>query len=189
MAGDVKNRYRQGADAEGISVLEQHIELRTVMREFGAGVEQLAKHGLQRSDVLADRDCAAKPFLKIGRGREVIGMGMGLEQPNHLQIMRSDVFDDRIGRGRRGAARIGIKVEHRVDNRRLAGRRIAHHVGDGESGRIKEAGDFRPQRRTSPRTLDLRGRRSKDRIIGTHDNSPIIYINRVYILQCQCQVI
>jgi hypothetical protein len=69
------------SDRKLIAVLEEPIELRAVPREVGASVEQFSEDVLDADDFPADRELAAQVLLEIGRGRQVIGVSVGLQEP------------------------------------------------------------------------------------------------------------
>jgi hypothetical protein len=81
-------------------------------------------------DVLADADPAAQPLLQVGRGRQVVGVDVGFEDPLDLEPLAPDVGDDRVGRGRVGATARVVEVEHAVDYCGGTTVRIAHNIGD-----------------------------------------------------------
>ena len=85
--GRVHGEGRHAADRVGVAVLEQPVELAAVALELGAFVEDLAEGLLHDGDVLADADLAAELALDIGRGRQVVGMDMRLDQPFELQAV------------------------------------------------------------------------------------------------------
>jgi hypothetical protein len=60
------------------------VELAAVALELGSGVEHLAEDVLDDTDVPADGERAAEPVLDVGRGREVVRVGVGLENPLDL---------------------------------------------------------------------------------------------------------
>ena len=66
---------------------EQPVELAAVALEFGALVEDLAERLLHDDDGVADADLAAELVLDIGRGRKMVGVDMGLDQPFELEAM------------------------------------------------------------------------------------------------------
>jgi hypothetical protein len=75
------------ADLVGVAVLEQGVELRAVALELGAFVEDLAEGVLHDHDLVADADLAAELLLDVGRGGQVVGMDMGLDDPLQLQAV------------------------------------------------------------------------------------------------------
>jgi hypothetical protein len=56
------------------------VELAAVALELGSGVEDV----LDDTDVPADGERAAEPVLDVGRGREVVRVDVGLENPLDL---------------------------------------------------------------------------------------------------------
>ena len=86
------------ADPEGFTIVEQVIELRPVALELGASVEQLAEDILHLDDVAADGELAAELFLQIGRCGNMVGMGVGFDQPGYCQIVFANIFDNQVRR-------------------------------------------------------------------------------------------
>ena len=97
VAGRVQRVRRHGADRVAVAVLEQAVELRAVALELGALVEDLAEGLLHDGDPGADADLAAELLLDVGRGRQVVGVDMGLDQPLEPQAALADAGDDRVG--------------------------------------------------------------------------------------------
>ena len=77
----MQHRDIEIADAETVAIFPKAIKVRAVALEVGTGIEQLAECLLHDDDVLADGDLSADLLLQIGRGREVIGVGVGLQMP------------------------------------------------------------------------------------------------------------
>ena len=84
---------------------------------------------------------AAEALLQIGRGRQVIGVGVRLQQPLNLKVLGFDIGDQGVGRGGRGAARRLIIVQHAVDDGAGVRAGVAHHMADGEGGGVEEGFD------------------------------------------------
>ena len=158
----------QLTDLEGVAVGKQVIELRTVGGKARLCIEQLAEHALHRGDMFTDGDLPAQLFLQVRRSGKVIGVGMGFQQPGHFQIMGSDIVDQLVGRGIGSAARGGIEIEHRIDDRRFVGRWVAHDIADRISRRIEKARNFGAQRRIGQGAFDQRAGRGEGGIGGTH---------------------
>src|SRR3546814_6529804 len=102
MPRHVKRDQRDLAYHQLFAVGNELVELRTVARELGAFVEYLPEHTLDGDDFPTDDELAAKLFLKIGRGRKVIGMGMGLENP-----VDCEALFPKIGKDGRKERRVG----------------------------------------------------------------------------------
>ena len=90
--------------------------MRAVHREFGLQVEDAFEHALHLGDVFANGDLAAQLRFQVLRGRQVVGMGMGFQNPRHLQLLRLHKGDDLVSAVVPGAAGLGVVVEHRVDD-------------------------------------------------------------------------
>ena len=110
---------------------------------------------------------AAELGLQIGRRRDMIGMRMSLDQPSNFQIIRSDIFDNSIGRAVRSPARGRFEVEHRVDDRRFCSLGVMHDVGYGVGGFVEEAGDRRTARLIGAGAPDLL-RGVGEWLVGSH---------------------
>ena len=145
VAGNVKRDTFQLAEAEGFAIVEQLVELRPVTLEIGPGIEQLAEHFLHANDLAPDGELAAELGLQIGRRRNVVGMRMRLDQPDHFQIIGSDVFDNPIGGAIRGPPRRGFEIEDRIDDRGLTGLGVVHYIGHRIGCFVEEPGDRRAQ--------------------------------------------
>ena len=139
VAGCVQGPRRDIADAIGFAVLKQMIELVAVMAKIGAGVKHLTEDLLNFGDRRADRHSAAKLFPQVGRGAQMVGMDMGVDDPFHGEAPGAHRGDNLVGRlGGRATGR-GLVVQYRVNNRTGAGRRIADHITDGMRGAVKKA--------------------------------------------------
>jgi len=134
VAGHVQGRDRQATDLEALAVGQQAVELAAVGQEAALEVEDAAEHLLHRADVRADGDLPAQVVADVLRAREVVGMGVGFQDPLHLPALGAHVVDDAVGRGAGQRAGFGLEIQHRVDHRDLAaggvGQHIAHRAGD-----------------------------------------------------------
>ncbi len=163
VARHVQRYHRYAADAEAVAVTEQTVELGAVPGEGGAFVEDLAEHVLDGEDLAADRELAAEPLLKIGGGGEMVGMGVGLEQPFHPETLVRHIGDDRIGAFAGRAPRRLVEIEDAVDDRGRFGDGIGNDVGGGE-GRLVEEGLYL-------RRLDLASKHGPDLLRGSADDA------------------
>ena len=89
------------ADAEGLAVPEQVVELAAVGQEGALEVVDLLERRLDLADVLADGDAPADLLLQVARAGQVVGMRVGLENPLRRQVL---------GRGRRRATSSAARV-------------------------------------------------------------------------------
>lgn len=71
------------ANSEAFVGLEQVIELRAVEHELGLEVEHRLEHLLHLADLRANGDAAAQLRAQVGRGRQVVSVGVGFQQPLH----------------------------------------------------------------------------------------------------------
>ena len=143
VAGCVDRADLHGADLVFVAILEQAVELAAVALEFGAFVEDLAEYVLNDLDVLANADLAAELFLNIGRGREVVGMDVGFDDPLKLEAAILDEGDDLVGVLIGDAAGEIVDVHDRVDHGARFGVGIFHDITDGVGRRVEEGGDVR----------------------------------------------
>ena len=137
MARHVQRAHFQRADMEHLVGCEQLVELRAV----GGGallVINIGKRLLHRLDRRADGHFAAQLPLQIGRGRQVVGVGVGFQQPAARQLVFAHKGDHLVGRGGGRAARFRIVVEHRIDHGAGAAFALVHHIGDGGGGGVEE---------------------------------------------------
>ena len=140
--GVMHGEGRHAADRVGIAVLEQPVELAAVALELGAFVEDLAEHLLHDRDVLADAELAAELALDVGRGRQMIGMGMGLDQPFDLETVLLDEADDLVGGLVADAPRRIVDVHDAVDDGAGVGVRVLDDVAHRVGRLVEEGGDL-----------------------------------------------
>ena len=107
------------------------VELTAVGGEVRPGIEDAGEHFLDVGDMRADCGLAAERLLEIGRGGQVIGMGVGFQNPVDGQLLLADIGNDGIRRFGGGAARLGVEVQDRIDNRAVVAAWFADDVGDG----------------------------------------------------------
>lgn len=119
------------ADGEAAVVFEQHVELAAVAGKTLAFVEQLAEHLLHHGDLVADRHPGAELCLEVGRGGQVIGVHVGLEDPVDLGVQFAHPGNQFVGGLGAGAAGLGVVVQHAVDQRAAPGVEVHHQVADG----------------------------------------------------------
>ena len=84
MARYVEDFDLECADGEALAIPEETIELAAVALEIRR-VEHRPENFLDVADVLADANLGAGLELEVGRARQVVGMGMGLEHPIDLE--------------------------------------------------------------------------------------------------------
>jgi hypothetical protein len=97
MPQHMQGNERDLANHQLVAVGNQLVKLGSVAGELGPVVENLAEHALGGDDFATDDELAAELFRKVGRGRLVIGMGMGFEDPVDGQSLRLHIGDDRVG--------------------------------------------------------------------------------------------
>ena len=114
------------------------VELMTVGHEIMLEMKELAEGVLHRADVRTDRDLPAGLAFEVLGRRQVIGMGMGLEDPVEVQIMVAQIGEHPIGRAGAGAPRAKGVVENRVDDRSPVAGMVPDHIRHGGGARIEE---------------------------------------------------
>ena len=131
------------ADLIAVTVGEQLIKLAAIPFKLGAGVKNFAKHILHRHNMFGNANLATKLLLNIGRCRQMIGMNMRFNQPFQIKAPGFNLGNHCIGMLiTHGAGRI-IKIEHRIDNRRLIGRRIDNQIADSIAVIVKKTFNIR----------------------------------------------
>ena len=105
------------------------------------GVEDRPEDPLHVRDVLADADLRPGLGLDVGRTRQMVGMGMGLQRPLDRVARLLGRLEHRLDRARVDRAGVVVVVEDRIDDRRFLGRRIGHQVADGVGGLVEERPD------------------------------------------------
>ena len=136
--------YLKRGDPEAAAdILEQVVELTSVLREARAGIEQRTEDLLHGRDVLADAQSPAQRLAQVRRRREVVGVYMRFENPLHLGAQLPDPCDEPISAGRTGAPRLGVVVQHAVDQRALHRAAIQHQITHGPRRWIEEAFDLK----------------------------------------------
>ena len=141
VAGREHHAHGEPAEVEALAVGEQPVEVPVDVEGRRQVVEALPELG-DLAHLGADRGRRAELLLEIGGGHEVVGVGMGVEIQAHLEPLGGEVGEDRIGRGGAGARRPEIEVPDDVDQRGLAGRRVAYHVLDAAGVGLVKADDL-----------------------------------------------
>ena len=128
----------QLADVEHLVVVQQLVELAAIRVEPGLQMKDLLEHVLHLRDGRANRDLSAQLVAKVVRGRQMVCMGMGLQNPLHRQPLTLHKRHDLVGRPCAGAARLRVVVQHRIHHRAVAARLIEHHIAHRPGGVIKK---------------------------------------------------
>ena len=97
MAGRLHGEGRHRADAVGVAVLEEPVELAAVAAKVRSLVEDLAEGLLHDGDVCADAKLPAELALNVGRRRQVVCVDVRLEQPLDRQTALLDEVGDFVG--------------------------------------------------------------------------------------------
>ena len=93
--------------------------------------------------MLADRGLATQLFADIGRGREVVGVDMGIDDPLDRQALGLHKCDQTVGRHGGGPPGRGVIVQQRVDDGAGLGFRVGDHIADRVGRLIEEGRDDR----------------------------------------------
>ena len=88
MARSVQHVYLQVADGEGLAVAQQAVELDAIAGHV-VQVEHRPEDGLHIADVFPNGHPGAGACLQVGRRAQVVRMGVGLQDPGHLQRLGS----------------------------------------------------------------------------------------------------
>ena len=131
------------------------IELGTIARELGPVVENLAKDLLNLRYMPSDGQHSAKLFLQVRRGRKMVGMCMGLNQPCHRQSVRLYEFNDFVGRAIGSPARCWFIVQNRIYDRGFAALRVKDDISDRVGVLVEEPLNNRAKRFIAKRPGDL----------------------------------
>ncbi|MNP03773.1 hypothetical protein D3C76_956690 [compost metagenome] len=142
MSRGMPHAQRQVADPQFLAILQQAVELAAIGTEFLPPVEQSGEGTLHAGDSRSDGDTPAQLPLEVGGSRQMIGVGMGFQQPFDAQALLADMGDHRVGAGMADAPGGGIVVQHRIDDGAGVARRIAHHVAVGVCPRVEESLDL-----------------------------------------------
>jgi len=111
---------------------EQMIELRAIDRETLAQIENPPKRALHLDDALTDRQPRTVQMrFQPGTGRQMIGMGVGFENPLHAQPLAGDDGQQLFSVGRARAPGLGVEIEYRIDQRRPPTGRVEHDIRPG----------------------------------------------------------
>ena len=128
----------QLTDVEDLVVVQQLVELAAIGAELGLQMEDFLEHVLHLRDGRANRDLSTQLVAKVVRGRQMVCVGMGLQNPLHRQPLTLHKRDDLVGRPCAGAAGLRVVVQHRIHHRAVAARLIEHHIAHRPGGVIKE---------------------------------------------------
>ena len=146
LVGDVRRRVARDMDhldferakRKSFAVGKEVIEFVAINAEI-SGVEHRTEDLLNIPDVFADAHLRAGLDLDVWRIGEMVGMGMGFEQPYDLQAIFFCSLRDSIGRCRRRFPALMVVVEDRTDDSGLLRFRIGNEVAHGVC-RLSEEG-------------------------------------------------
>ena len=140
MARRIQHLDGEIADGERLAVHEQPVEIAAVGLQVG-GVEDRAEDLLDLLDVLADADLRAGLRLHVGRAGEMVGVGVGLQRPDHRVARLVGGLQHRLDGAGVDAAAVVIVVEHRIDEGSLLRLGIGHDVAHRVGGLVEEGLD------------------------------------------------
>ncbi|MNL43742.1 hypothetical protein D3C87_1662690 [compost metagenome] len=119
------------------------VELRPVEPKLRLQVKKRLEDPLYVADVLAYCCLATQVSLQVRRGRQVVGMRVRLENPLDSQSMRAHKRNNLISTCRRCPTRLGVVVQHRVDDGALGAPLLKDHVRHSPGRRVEERLDSR----------------------------------------------
>ena len=141
-AGHLDHAAVQLTEFDDIALAKQVIELRSVCVGARLQVEDAFEHLLHPRDVATDGDLPAELRSQVRLCRQVIGMGMGLQNPRHVQIVGAHPIEDPVGRCVARATGLQVVIEYRIDDGAEAARTAVNGIGHGPGAGIEQAVDF-----------------------------------------------
>ena len=138
MAGREHHAPHELADLEAVALVKQPVPLRAVSRQVWPVVEILPEL-LDIRNARADGCRGTCLLLEIVSGREVIGMGMGVEDPLHGQPLARHIGEDLVGLMRSGRPGFLIELIDRIDDRAAPRLRVGDDILDAAGTRLVEA--------------------------------------------------
>ena len=140
MAGGMHDAEGALTELDVIAVLEQGIEDRAG-RVHVLGVEHRAKGFLDLGDPGTDPDLRAGPVSDIVCRGQVIGMGMGVENPAQADVVGFKTGQEGLDPVGREPGGVGVIVENGVNQDRLGAAGIGDEVGHGLRSVVEEGRD------------------------------------------------
>ena len=137
-------RHRQSLDAQAAQIQaftigDQMVKLAAIDRKVRLQVEDAFEDFLHRRDVGANGRFATQAGFQVGGSAQVVGVGVGFQNPSHLQAMAKHIVHHFVCGGRAGAARLGVVVEHRIDDGAGIALLGMNHIGHRPGARVKNA--------------------------------------------------
>ncbi len=133
VAGHVDRLGLQVPNGKRHPFFDKVIELASIQAKLRFKVEYFLEHTLHSGNVRADGYFSTQARAHIRRSRQVIGMGMGFQNPLNRQIHFLHESNDLIGGGRRRSPRFWIVIQHRINycanGPGLFIRNISHRAG------------------------------------------------------------
>ena len=142
VAGCVHHLAVQIAYPEALAILPEMLELVRLLAQI-LQIEDRFENVPDILDVRADGDADLKFAAHIGRAGKMVRMGMGFEQPGHMQILLPDIGQYLVRALGEGPARGGVEIEHGIDDDGLLCVRTAGDIGDGRCPRVEKTFDQR----------------------------------------------
>ncbi len=141
MAGHRDHLRLQPTDREALVIGEQVVEAAARLR-IGVQAELRREAGADLADAVADRQRRLWPaLLEPLRGRHMVGVGVGLQDPAQLQPAFFQARGQHLRR--RCVQRAGLRIEahHRIDHRGVVA--VLHHIAPGAGTGVVEGVDVR----------------------------------------------
>jgi hypothetical protein len=139
MPGGGQHFDAQAARLDHVAVLQQGIERSGDGGIAGRDAEHAAEMRLHLADAGADQHRGRGPRAQERGRTQVVGMGVGLEDPVHVQRSRADAIQQRACTCAGHPPGPGVVVQHRVDHHRIAS--AAGHVAPGAGVDVEEGLD------------------------------------------------
>lgn len=141
VAGEVQDAGGEGAEGEGLVVVEEVVE--GVAGLGGVDAVAVGEAGLDGGDALADADVRARVVLahelvlQVAGGGQVVGVHVGFEQAPDGVVVFGDEGEEGVGGGGGDFAAGGVEVEDGVDDDRVTGRWVGDDVLPGAGLRLE----------------------------------------------------
>ena len=122
-----------------VSSLDRIVKLPAIDRKTRFQIEDAFEHLLYRRDACAHGRLPAQLGFQVRRGTQVVGMCMGFQNPVHLQALTAHKLNHLVSRSGAGTPRLGVKVQHRIDDGACRARFLKNHISHRPSNWVKNA--------------------------------------------------
>ena len=130
------------AQLKSLAILEEDIELRSVLIEFLLQIEHLLECALHGLNVLTDAGLGTGETLaKAGAARHVICMDVAFADVLNVELVLFAKGGNLVVVVRASTAGGKVEIHHRVDDHGLAGVGVDDDIGQGRSALVVERGN------------------------------------------------